>query len=299
MKMTSLFRLARKSIAGLTTYGSTLNITHTTVVALTGLYDDAVAKNVTYQAVKSGKLDATRTLNEAREAADLFIETARDFMRPRYGSTWTEDWPQLGFAGPSLAVPDVDEERIHTLGMMKTYFVAHPTHEGAAYEVTALKAEEVLDDLTAGVQGTIDCAEDRRLSADARRDSLKALLKKLRALWNELESVLDDLDPRWLKFVDRIPGDPRVPEQVEELTAEAQPGGIIVLDWEDVARAASYKVYKQVVGVDAAPVLAASVDESDAQLTELPAGATVKITVIATNAAGDAPMSEEIELLAA
>jgi hypothetical protein len=66
-----------------------------------------------------------------------------------------------------------------------------------------------------------------------------------------------------------------------------------------VERTASYKVCRQIVGVDEAPVLAASVDESDAQLTELPAGATVKITVIATNAAGDAPMSEEIELLAA
>ena len=157
----------------------------------------------------------------------------------------------------------------------------------------------VVDAFLAGVQGTVDCATDRRTKADQRRESTRALLKKLRALWNELESVMEDLDPRWLKFVDRIPGDPRVPEPVEELTAEAQPGGIVVLDWEDAARAASYRVYKQVVGVDEAPVLAVTVDESDAQLTGLPVGATVKLLIVATNAAGDAPASEEIELRAA
>ena len=299
MKITSLFRLARKSIAGLIELGATLNVTHTTALALAGLYDDAVGKNVTYQAAKSDKLAATATLTTARGAADVFIEKARDFLKPRFGPTWSEAWPQCGFAGPSLALPDVDEERANTLLMMKSYLVAHPTHEGAAYNVTALQAESVLAALLTGVQGTVNCAEDRRTTADNRRESLRVLLKKLRALWNELESVMENLDPRWLKFMDRIPGDPRVPEAVEELTAEAQPGGIIVLDWEDASRAASYKVYKQVVGVDAAPVLFTTVDDSDAQLTDVPSGATVKLLIVATNAAGDAPASEEIELLAA
>ena len=297
MKLTSLFRLARKSIAGLIELGATLNVTHTTALALTALYDDAVAKNVTYQAAKSSKLAASGTLGTARTAADAFIEKARDFLKPRFGSLWTEDWPQFGFAGPSLSVPDVDEERANTLMMMKSYLVAHPTHESAAYGVTAVAAESVLDAFLAAVQGTVNCAEDRRTTADERRESMRGLLKKLRALWNELESVMEDLDPRWLKFVDRIPGDPRTPAQVEEITAEAQPGGIIVLDWEDAARAASYKVYKQVVGVDEAPVLAISVDDSDAQLTGLPHGATVKLIVVATNSQGDAPASEEIELV--
>ncbi len=299
MKLTSLLRLARKSIAGLTELGVTLNVTHTTLAQLTALYDDTLAKNVAYQAAKSGKLAATATLGTARDAAEAFVEKTRDFLKPRYGSLWSEDWPQVGFAGPSLSLPLQDEERANTLLLMKTYFVAHPTHEGAAYGLTALQAEAVLTAFLAAVQGTVDCAEDRRTTADNRRESVKALLKKLRGLWNELESVMEDLDPRWLKFMDRIPGDPRVPEAVEELTAEAQPGGIIVLDWEDASRAASYKVYKQVVGVDEAPVLALTVDESDAQLTDLPAGATVKLLIVATNAAGDAPASEEIELQAA
>ena len=299
MKLTSLFRLARKSIAGLIELGATLNVAHTTAVALSDLYDDAVAKNVAYQATKSSKLTASGAMSTARTAAEEFIEKARDFMKPRFGSLWSEDWPQFGFAGPALSLPDVDEERANTLMMMKSYLVAHPTHESAAYGVTATEAQAMLDAFLAAVQGTVNCAEDRRTTADQRRDSMRTLLKKLRSLWNELESVMEDLDPRWLKFVDRIPGDPRTPAQVEEITAEAQPGGIIVLDWEDASRAASYKVYKQVVGIDEAPVLAVSVDDSDAQLTGLPHGATVKLIIVATNSVGDAPASEEIELVAA
>jgi len=123
--------------------------------------------------------------------------------------------------------------------------------------------------------------------------------RRLRALWNELESVLEDLDPRWLKFIDRIPGDPRVPEQVEDVTAEAQPGGIILVDWEDTTRAASYKVLKQIVGVDPEPVLFTTVDDSDAQITDVPSGATVRLQIVATNAVGDAPASEVVQLQAA
>ena len=111
--------------------------------------------------------------------------------------------------------------------------------------------------------------------------------------------MLDPLDSRWLKFTDRIPGDPRVPEQVDEVSAAAQPGGLITLDWPEAPRAARYKVLKQVVGVDAAPVLADTVEDSDAQLTGVPSGATVKLQIVATNAVGDAPPSAVIELLAA
>ena len=46
-------------------------------------------------------------------------------------------------------------------------------------------------------------------------------------------------------------------------------------------------------------LLAATVNDSDAELTDLPPGARVKILVVATNGAGDAAASAVIELLAA
>jgi len=125
------------------------------------------------------------------------------------------------------------------------------------------------------------------------------LEKKLQVLWTELETVLEPTDPRWLKFLDRIPGDPRVPERVEGVTASAQAGGIIASEWPDSARAARYKVIKQVVGVDAEPVVVATVEDSDAQITGVPPGATVRLQIVAVNGVGEAPASEVIELQAA
>ena len=144
-----------------------------------------------------------------------------------------------------------------------------------------------------------DCRVQQRVKREDRDDAENALQTKLNVLWSELEAVLAPTDARWLKFIDRIPGDPRVPEAVDEVTAEAQPGGIITLDWQDASRAARYKVLKQIFGVDAGLVLAVTVAESDAQLTGVPAGATVKLQIVATNAVGDAPASEIIQLQAA
>jgi hypothetical protein len=118
-------------------------------------------------------------------------------------------------------------------------------------------------------------------------------------LRSELDIVLSQTDPRWLKFFDRIPGDQRVPEQVEDVTATAQPGGVIAVDWPDTARAARYKVLKQVVGTDADFVLAATVDDSEAELTGVPAGATVKLQIVPLNGVGAGAASEVITLQAA
>jgi hypothetical protein len=154
-------------------------------------------------------------------------------------------------------------------------------------------------EFTAAVQGVTNCRQDARTKRDARDGAEAALEKKLRCLWTELESVLSPTDPRWLRFIDRIPGDLRVPEKVENVTASAQTGGIIVLDWPDAARAARYKIFKQVLGVDAQPVLAATVEDSDGQINSVPEGVTVRLQIVPTNGVGDGPASDMIQLQAA
>lgn len=105
--------------------------------------------------------------------------------------------------------------------------------------------------------------------------------------------------PRWLKFFDRIPGDPRVPEKVQQVTATAQPGGVMSLDWPDAPRAARYRVLKQIVGTDAELVVVDTVTDSDAELTDVPSGATVKLHIVPLNGVGAGAPSEVIMLQAA
>lgn len=53
------------------------------------------------------------------------------------------------------------------------------------------------------------------------------------------------------------------------------------------------------MGEDAELVLALTVEDSDAQLIDVPAGATVRAQVVASNGVGDAPASEVVQLQAA
>ena len=64
-----------------------------------------------------------------------------------------------------------------------------------------------------------------------------------------------------------------------------------------IVRAGHYRVYQQVVGVDADFVLGVSPNDSDATLAGLPSGQTLKVYVVATNEAGDSPASGTEEVV--
>jgi len=299
MKQSELHRLARKSLAGLGELQASLGIAHCSPAQLETLALDAEQKSTVYATARSGKTQAYLDVRTAREATDQFLAAARDYLKPALGSTWSGLWTQAGFTGPSLALPGTDADRRALLLALKAYFTANPTLQSTEYDLTAAEAQVQITALAAAMQTVTNCRQDTRAKREARDTANGALEKKLRCLWMELASVLEPLDSRWLKFIDRIPGDPRVPEQVDEVSASVQPGGIIALDWPDSERAARYKVLKQVVGLDDAPVLALTVEDSDAQLTGLPTGAIVKLQIVATNSVGDAAPSEVIELEAA
>lgn len=252
-----------------------------------------MAKNNVYRNARKSKRDAFRDLGEGRVPADLYIEKSRDYLKAILGSSWNESWPLAGFNRPTLALPESDEDRLAALTGIKAYFTNNPDNESVKLKLTAALADGALGAFTTVVNGGRNCRIHQLTRREARDEANSALEDKLHILWTELEAVLPAKDVRWLKFIDRVP------EPVESIEAEAQPGGIIVLDWPEASRADHYKVYKQVVGVDAEPVLAATVNDSDAELTDLPPGARVKIQVVATNGAGDSAASAVIELQAA
>lgn len=295
----TLYSLAHKSEVGLTKYVLTLSVAHCAPAGLTAARVLAEQKSDIYDAARAAKRAAQVAVKAARVPVSEFISTTRNYFTALFGPSWNASWVQLGFDNNILQLPRTDAERRRILGKIKVYLAAHATQESTALGITALLAETKLDAFTAAQATVLACRIETRDKRVARDEAEAALEKMLRCLWGELGLILDPLDTRWLEFIDRIPGDPRVPEPVEDVEASAQPGGIIALDWEDTVRAAHYKVFKQVVGVDAEPVLALTVDDSDAQLTGVPSGATVKLQIVATNAVGDAPASEVIQLQAA
>ena len=299
MKNDYFYQLADKSLAGLTELVVPLGVAHCSVPDLTTLVTDSKLARLNHKNAQMGKHDAYVALRAARSTADAFIQRARDYLAAVLGPVWNPRWSVVGFVNQSLSLPDTDAHRFTVLQLVRDYFTANADKEISQLNVTAAESTVQLAALTAAKSTTESCRFDQRSKRDVRDAAEEALDRKLRCLWTELGSILDPLDPRWLKFTDRIPGDLRVPEAVEKISAVAQPGGVITLDWGDTTRAEHYKVFKQVVGVDAEPVLFTTVDDSDARITGVPGGATVKLQIVATNAVGDAPASEVIQLQAA
>lgn len=295
----SYFLDAERPIAGLQALEITLALTHVTKAIYEPLVVDAKAKHHAFNNARYAKANAYDTLRTRRETADSFLLNVRNYLTGFLGNSWAPQWAPLGFLTGSLVLPETDAGRCAMLANVVTYFAEHPTHENAAMSYTATQAGLICTPLINALAGVEACLLDVRTKRDARDAAVAALDKKISHLRKELEIVLESTDPRWLQFFDRIPGDPRVPEQVEEIVATAQPGGIIAVDWEDVARADRYQVYKQVVGTDAEFVLAETVIASEVELDDVPSGATVKLQIVPVNVAGSGPVSEVVQLQAA
>ena len=129
---------------------------------------------------------------------------------------------------------------------------------------------------------------------DATRAALHGRLSGLRA---ELGQVLGHDAARWYAFGFNRPADGEQSGPVEHLvvTAGAAGSGMLLADWDDARRASRYRVFRQIVGVDATPVEVTSmVTESDFTLRGLPTAAVVNVYVVPVNDACDGPASATV-----
>ena len=75
--------------------------------------------------------------------------------------------------------------------------------------------------------------------------------------------------------------------------------GTLLADWADARRATRYRVWIQVLTVDADFRAVATVTDSDATLTGLPSGKTVKVRITAANDAGESLPGTEVQAVVA
>ena len=180
---------------------------------------------------------------------------------------------------------------------LKTYFTTHPTQESAQFGVTAALAET---NFTAVSDARDDLdAKDSAVTTknQALNTTFKNLRKRVRGLITELETLLADDDPRWHEFGLSMPGDPDTPEPVQGLTLAANMAGAVKADWLRAPRATRYRVFRQVLPVDAAPVNGVTVHDLQVILEGLPSGKTLQVTIVAANEAGEAPASSPASIV--
>ena len=103
----------------------------------------------------------------------------------------------------------------------------------------------------------------------------------------ELETLLGAEDPLWHAFGLSRPADEETPEAPSFTTATPGGAGITHVDWDDALRADHYRVWILIVGTDNDFRAVETVTDSDATLSGLPSGSTVKIQVTSVNGAGE------------
>jgi hypothetical protein len=212
-------------------------------------------------------------------------------LEPFLGAEPSAAWEPAGFPADSLAIPATQAERQALLGKLRDYFTANPARENAPLVITAAQANSLFtalsDARSAANQGNTNAVEKKTL----RDAAVTALRKRMRGLIDELEQLLADEDARWYAFGLNPPGAPATPEVPDGLALAGGGPGTVDADWSDAARAEHYRVWKQVVGVDADFVAVGSPTDSDFTLTGLPSGATVKVQITAVNDAGESQPS--------
>ena len=131
----------------------------------------------------------------------------------------------------------------------------------------------------------------KRLSRDASHQEFSAYLRDSR---KEVESAIKPNDPRWMDFIESVPGELRAPEAVSALVAEPGLPGHIRLSFLPSLRAEAYGVYVS-QGEGQPFVHTVTVHDTVADLILTP-GANVRIRVKASNATGQSAFSPIAEV---
>ena len=290
-----LFALADNMCDGLQALEVTLNIKQNTEVILRAALAAARGAETGYGAAQVARKNANATLLAADQAARTFISNSRKRFSKFFGDGYSTEWGAAGWPNNSTAIPSTQDERFNLVNSIGLYLTANPTHASVDMDVTAAIATTIFTDLS-----NARAALDQRVTdvgvAKVARDTAEAnLRKRMNGLISEVATVLEDDDPRWHTFGLNAPADPATPEPPTFTTLVPGVPGTLLVDWDDALRAGHYRVWIFVVGVDAEWRSVQSPADSDATLSGLTTGQTVKVRVTSVNDAGESQPGPEAQ----
>lgn len=255
----------------------------------------AKATETDYAAAKGAKDDLSTALRIADSNARAFIKASRAVLAQKLGELWSVAWEPTGFPNQSTAVPATQDERLTLCDSLRAYFNATPANEVAPMNVTSANASAKFTALSNARNAYNNGASNATAKKQARDAAVVTLKARMRGLTSELGQLLDDISPLWDAFGLNAPGAASTPDVPEALVVTPGIAGTLFVDWADARRATRYRVWIQVVTVDADFRAAATVTDSDATMSGLPGGKTVKVRVTSANDAGESLPSAAVE----
>ncbi|MDB6028630.1 MAG: hypothetical protein JWM68_4853 [Verrucomicrobiales bacterium] len=223
------------------------------------------------------------------------IRATRDVSKLNWGNEYSELFTALGFQG-SLQVPEGIEELKRMLQAIIAHLTANPSQEVGTL-VTAARAQTLLTALLAAQQALVSQEGEIEGLIVIRDEKFETLKKRIGGVYQELRMQLAPMDPRWLKFGMNMPGADETPDLVTGLKVTLIGPTAAATKWEASARAAYYRVYIRVLGVDAEYRAIGSPADLDFTIENLPAGASIDVVVAAVNNGGEGARSEAIRIV--
>ncbi len=285
-----LIALGTKAISGVAQYTPELTLPHSIAADLPG---KLAALNVADAVHKEANTElTTRRGLQANAVSDtrVFMTLAREHLKPRIGTRYSQAWDATGFMG-SLQVSTSADLLLRAVQSMKGYLTAHPIVDGGP-NLTAARAGVLYDNLSAAITAVTEQKDIADQAFNLRNDRATALEQGLRTLLGELHEVLDPMDSRWLAFGFLKPGQLQAPSRPGKVAATLIGSNAVALKWSKVARAEYYRVWKKVVGVDEDYVAVGSPGDLDFTLEGLPANSQIEIVISAVNNGGESQLSE-------
>ncbi|MDB6027105.1 MAG: hypothetical protein JWM68_3328 [Verrucomicrobiales bacterium] len=249
-----------------------------------------------HEQAKQIKVARRKTLVLQIDECTTFIRATRDMFKIIWGTEFSELFTALGFKNGSIAMPDSLEDLIGMLQAIKTHLTTNPTQEVGTV-ITAARAQALLDSLFAAQQAVVSQEAEIESTITIRDEKFEALKKRISNVYQELRMQLAPLDPRWMKFGMNMPGADETPDQVTGLKVTLIGPTAAATKWEASVRAAYYRVYIRVIGVDADYRAIGSPADLDFTIENLPAGATIDVVVTAVNNGGEGARSEVVRIV--
>ena len=304
-----LIQLLTDAVDGASTHGVAVGLKQNDEAALRSVLHDLVGSpagpnnqppahpglKAQYNTAKANKAAMTAALRSVQSNGRAMAMACIGTLKPRLGNKWNAAWQEAGFASSSLQVP---VNPVFVLQNLHSFYLAHPDYEVAQLTpnisctaaACAGAVQTIADAQVASNRSNFDTGEAR----NRLEQGIKAARMRLSGLREELARLIADDDHRWYAFGFDRPSHVGSPETPENLTATpgATGSGMVFVDWDDARRADAYRL--RATGADGKTLAEVLPQDSEATLTGLPVGVTVKLTVTARNAAGESPASEAI-----
>lgn len=298
MALDALFTLAEDMADGAAAHEVAIGIQHHKEAKIRADLDAARTAQQTYLNARTAKVASTEAQTIADSNGRAFIAAASNVLSVHLGTQYSAAWDPTGFPNQSTRVPTTMAERQELLTQLQAYFTGHAAQEAASLGVTAAIAGTLftaLSDARSAANAAVVLTGQKKALRDTAVSTLRTTESGLIA---ELGLLLPDLDPRWNAFGLVEPGGSDLCPPPENLVLTPSVPGTVLADWSDTPRAVRYRVWVQIVGVDPDFVPFVTVNDSDATLSGLTTGQTIKVRVTAINADDDeGPPSAEVQIV--